>query len=157
MKTLHLTVTREWFLKILSGEKIEDFREIKPHWDKRLTIRDDSPHPRDTIFKEYDLIKIVNGYGADCPTIVATFGGVRITGKEEVTDLGRGEFYAIKIGKRREIKNIVPIDPLISTPWHLLTPSQQAQYKAIDSAERFALLATKKLKELTKGLPKCNS
>lgn len=34
---LHLTLTKKWFDMILSGEKKEEYREIKGFWSKRLT------------------------------------------------------------------------------------------------------------------------
>lgn len=36
MKTLHLTLKKKWFDMIASGEKKEEYREIKPYWLKRL-------------------------------------------------------------------------------------------------------------------------
>jgi len=33
---LHLTLTKNWFDLILSGEKKEEYREIKPYWEKLL-------------------------------------------------------------------------------------------------------------------------
>lgn len=35
-KVLTLTVNKEWFSRILSGEKTEEYREIKPYWVARL-------------------------------------------------------------------------------------------------------------------------
>lgn len=35
-KVLTLSVKKEWFDKILSGEKKEEYREIKPYWVARL-------------------------------------------------------------------------------------------------------------------------
>lgn len=35
-KTLHLVLVQKWFDMILSGEKKEEYREIKHHWCKRL-------------------------------------------------------------------------------------------------------------------------
>ena len=32
-----LTLKKEWFYMILSGEKTEEYREIKPYWEKRFT------------------------------------------------------------------------------------------------------------------------
>ena len=34
MNTLHLTLNKKWFDMILSGEKTEEYREIKPYWTK---------------------------------------------------------------------------------------------------------------------------
>ena len=36
MRTLHLTLKKEWYEKIERGEKLEEYREIKPYWIKRL-------------------------------------------------------------------------------------------------------------------------
>lgn len=34
--TLHLTLKKKWWNMIESGEKTEEYREIKPYWIKRL-------------------------------------------------------------------------------------------------------------------------
>lgn len=36
MKTLHLTLKKKWFEMIASGEKKEEYRDIKPYWLNRL-------------------------------------------------------------------------------------------------------------------------
>lgn len=36
MKKLKLTLKKEWFDMVLSGEKYEEYREIKPYWISRL-------------------------------------------------------------------------------------------------------------------------
>lgn len=38
MKTLHLNLKKKWFDLILSGEKTEEYREIKPHWCNKLLL-----------------------------------------------------------------------------------------------------------------------
>lgn len=35
-KTLHLVLKRKWYDMIDSGIKTEEYREIKPYWEKRL-------------------------------------------------------------------------------------------------------------------------
>ena len=35
-KVLHLVLENKWFEKIISGEKTEEYREIKPYWASRL-------------------------------------------------------------------------------------------------------------------------
>lgn len=35
-KTLHLTLKKKWFDMIDSGEKTEEYRELKDYWKKRL-------------------------------------------------------------------------------------------------------------------------
>ena len=37
MKTLNLVLKHKWYDMIESGEKKEEYREIKPYWIKRLT------------------------------------------------------------------------------------------------------------------------
>lgn len=36
MKILELPLKKEWYDMIESGEKREEYREIKPHWSKRF-------------------------------------------------------------------------------------------------------------------------
>ncbi len=50
MKVLHLNLKKKWFDMIASGEKTEEYREIKPYWNTRL------------YGKEFDLVKFRNGY-----------------------------------------------------------------------------------------------
>ena len=77
MKVLHLTLKKKWFDMILSGEKKEEYREIKPYWIKRLTG------------KCHDVISFTNGYSKNAPNfrielkyIVKGFGIVEWGAKE---------------------------------------------------------------------------
>lgn len=36
MKILHLILKGKWYDMIASGEKTEEYREVKPYWEKRL-------------------------------------------------------------------------------------------------------------------------
>ena len=38
MKTLYLPLKKEWYEMIESGRKTEEYREIKPYWEKRLFL-----------------------------------------------------------------------------------------------------------------------
>lgn len=42
MSTLKLTLKKKWFDMIASGEKKEEYREIKPYWIKRFIWNNDS-------------------------------------------------------------------------------------------------------------------
>ena len=70
MRVLHLTLKRKWFDMILSGEKKEEYREIKPYWHRRL------------LTKEFDVICFRNGYAKDAPRftveLVQLFSGLGI-------------------------------------------------------------------------------
>lgn len=37
MKTLHLTLKKQYFDEILAGVKTEEYRQVKPYWNKRLS------------------------------------------------------------------------------------------------------------------------
>jgi len=87
MKILHLTLKKQWFDMIKSGEKREEYREIKPYWDKRLN-------------KSYDVIRFRNGYSKGSPVITVEI-------KEILTGLGIVEWgapegekvYILKLGE----------------------------------------------------------
>ena len=53
---LHLTLKRKWFDMIASGVKTEEYREIKPYWERRFE-------------KHYDVIEFRNGYGKHVPSM----------------------------------------------------------------------------------------
>lgn len=63
-RVLHLTLKKKWFDMIASGEKLEEYREMKPYWHKRLSNR------------QYDLIRFRNGYSADAPTMTVELNGI---------------------------------------------------------------------------------
>ena len=65
MSVLHLTLKKQWFDMILSGEKKEEYREIKPYWDTRLQN------------KEYDVIIFRNGYASDAPRFTIELLGIK--------------------------------------------------------------------------------
>ena len=63
-----LPIKKKWFDMIKSGEKKEEYREIKPYWFKRLS--------KNIIIFHYDghnrhLIEVIlrNGYRKDSPTV----------------------------------------------------------------------------------------
>ena len=88
MKILHLTLKKKWFDLIASCEKLEEYREIKDYWTKRL------------IGKEYDIIRFRNGYSPDSPTMDVEFKGVRCDyAKPEWSNNSQGLFYVISLGK----------------------------------------------------------
>lgn len=57
MKTLHLSLKAKWYEMIESGEKKEEYREIKPYWIKRLGVEGNLIG-----FKHYDVVKFSFGY-----------------------------------------------------------------------------------------------
>ena len=64
MKVLHMTLKKKWFDLIISGIKTEEYREIKPYWDTRLS-------------EEYDIIRFKNGYNKNSPTFDIELKGIK--------------------------------------------------------------------------------
>ena len=64
MKILRLTLKKKWFDMIASGEKKEEYREIKPYWISRLN-------------KEFDVVEFRNGYAKNAPRLTIELKGIR--------------------------------------------------------------------------------
>lgn len=98
---LHLTLKREFFVMIASGEKKEEYRDIKPYWAKRLFINGDDGQP-----KQYDIVRFRHGYSKDAPVVDVEWKGCW-KGHDKLewgAHVGR-EYYAIWLGKILSIKN----------------------------------------------------
>lgn len=86
-RILHLTLHRQWFDAIASGEKREEYREIKPYWAKRIDGR------------EYDEIHFRNGYARNAPFMRVEYKGYR-------DGVWNGKpVYALQLGKILEVRN----------------------------------------------------
>jgi hypothetical protein len=104
MKVLHLTLKKKWFDMILSGEKKEEYREIKPYWESRLCEKWSLAfYP-----KEITTIVFTNGYGADKPSF-------EIELKSIDTGIGKQKWggttkpvFVLTLGEILSTKNIKP-------------------------------------------------
>jgi hypothetical protein len=124
MKILHLTLTKKWFDRISSGEKLEEYREIKQYWVKRLALCEGKtpvPHgyyckkancvscvTRGEGFrpKHYDIIRFKNGYAKDAPTMDVECKGIRVGGgKSEWGAEMYFDYFVISLGKVLSISN----------------------------------------------------
>ena len=74
MKILHLTLHKKWFDMILSGEKREEYREIKPYWIKRLQ-------------QDFDAIQFRNGYNKNSRKFLVYLTKIS-TGKANIKWIG---------------------------------------------------------------------
>lgn len=96
-RTLHLTLKKKWFDMIKSGEKKEEYREIKDYWVKRLK---EMSLTRLEAFKHFDTVTFKNGYAKDAPEITLEFKGIEIgTAKPEWSDNWQGQVFKIMLGK----------------------------------------------------------
>lgn len=89
-KVLTLTVSKEWFDMIVSGEKTEEYRAPKSYWIKRLLVSNSDStdmklwaeaidgrvdiisqyiHTNFMGFKPYTHVLFINGYRKDSPRI----------------------------------------------------------------------------------------
>lgn len=100
MATLHLTLKKKWFDMIASGEKKEEYREIKQYWYNRLcqdvAYEDCEGY---TNMRKYDQIIFKNGYSKDAPTITVECLDIEV--KEGNPEWGAApgvEYFVIKLG-----------------------------------------------------------
>lgn len=62
MKILDLPLKKEWYNMIESGEKREEYREIKPYWCKRLLGYKDTVHDAISFREDYTHVRFRYGY-----------------------------------------------------------------------------------------------
>lgn len=115
MRTLHLTLKKKWFDMIASGEKKEEYREIKPYWATRFSnlpydwctdidlfknqfVRHCTGFEQN--FRYFDQITFRNGYQKNAPTITVQCLGIDIgEAKPEWSDNWQGDVFRIKLGE----------------------------------------------------------
>lgn len=107
-KILRLTLNKKWFDMILSGEKKEEYREVKWYWIKRLTNQDaDGNVKGKSFYKKFDFIEFVNGYNSNSQRMVVEFKGIEIgKGKPELGSENGIDYFVISLGKITDTKNI---------------------------------------------------
>ena len=128
MKTLDLVLKKQWYDMIDSGEKTEEYREIKPYWIKRLLEQidekgrcyykaEDFDDDYDNFwlqfiitsdvrsgfvkFRDFDKVTFHLGYSKDRPSM--TFAIKEIVcneGREEWGALPGETYFVIKLGER---------------------------------------------------------
>jgi len=101
---LPLTIKKKWFDMILSGEKKEEYRDIKPFYDSRLSNALGYPtHIIQTVFKKQKsepfLVKFINGYSKNSPSFVVECRLSIGTGKEEWGAEKDALYYILHIEK----------------------------------------------------------
>lgn len=99
---LILLIKKKWFDMIKSGEKKEDYREIKPYYDKRLKREFN-------ICSEFEgishVVMLRNGYSKSSPTLKCSVRIIKDYGKEEWGAEKSKLYYVLKILSVEEIKN----------------------------------------------------
>ena len=126
MRILHLTIKKKFFDMIASGEKLEEYRTIKPYWIRRLFTNKDyiendvwNEFCNDLLnplvnhnslnelldyfgfeFVKFDAAEFKNGYSKTSSTMIVEFKGIEIgKAKPEWSDNWQGDVFKIKLGK----------------------------------------------------------
>lgn len=97
---LTLPIKKKWFDMILSGEKKEEYREIKPYYTTRFNkiFNMDNEIPLDLTKTE---IKFTNGYGNKVPFFIADCHLEKRSGREEWGAEPSKEYYVLVIERIR--------------------------------------------------------
>lgn len=123
MKTLDLVLKEKWYRMIESGEKTEEYREIKPYWVKRFCYKTSLSYPipwmsmvvnaqnpeylkqalkmRTMILKRFTHVTFHLGYSKDRPSM--TFALDKITIDKGKPEWGAEEgklYFVIHLGER---------------------------------------------------------
>lgn len=101
---LILPIKKRWFEMILSGEKKEEYREIKQYYKSRFS-KIFMMHPHSFIPYGTDTAEIMfrNGYSRESPSFIAKCTLDVRTGRQEWGAEPGVEYYVLSI---KEIKNI---------------------------------------------------
>ena len=90
---LTLPIKKKWFDMILSGEKKEEYREVKPYYITRFRNVWGYPEP----WKEIHTIRFRNGYSKNSPSFLADVSLGIGTGKPEWGAEPNKKYYVLKI------------------------------------------------------------
>lgn len=111
---LTLPIKKKWFDMIFRGEKAEEYRELKPYYEKRFLnlFGEIAFYPRpnfvkDSYVEDYEKIEkeiiFRNGYSKNSPYFVARCSLKIGTGKPEWGADPNKEYYVLKILEITEI------------------------------------------------------
>lgn len=94
MSSLFLTIKKPFFDLIVSGVKKEEYREIKPFYNKRFFC------------KNYTKVIFQNGYSLNSPRIEVELLGIEKKNANSEWSAGYSGFcYSLKLGRIINIKN----------------------------------------------------
>lgn len=109
MEDITLTLKKKWFDLILSGQKLEEYREIKPYWIRRL-LGNWQDYDEKSVFRKGDYmmpfgvtaITFKNGYSRNARRFTIEWKGLEVKepNPEWVSDGESGKlFFALKLGR----------------------------------------------------------
>ena len=123
--TIHLPIKRKWFDMILSGEKKEEYREVKPYWWKRLLTVPSATSIAHHLWPDYELsdlegcgvapkygnattLTLTAGYGKDKPRIIIDLKWIDIkkTNPAWCPPKTKGLWFSLRLGEILETHNL---------------------------------------------------
>ncbi len=99
---IKLTISRKWFDMILSGEKPEEYREVKKYWDERLSKCFSSTIRGETYYPIVENIHFFNGpyLSERLPNFKVKFEGAEIREGNPKWGAVKGtKYYVLKLGE----------------------------------------------------------
>lgn len=101
MRTLYLSLKKQWYEMIERGEKREEYREMKPYWQKRL-IETSKTYPQSPVscdsLKRIDAVCLSYGYTKRRMTFECA--GITIGRGRPEWGAPEDEVFVIKLGRR---------------------------------------------------------
>lgn len=95
MKVLYLHLKKKWFDMFASGEKLEEYRDDTPYWQKRLIDKSGN-------LKQYDCVIFLSGYPTKgCENRILSFAHPQIRmgqGKPEWGAINGKTYFVITPG-----------------------------------------------------------
>ena len=107
---LTLPIKKKWFDMILSGEKKEEYREIKDYWTNRFCH-----YLRGTVVYNFDIIRsgyviFKNGYSKDAPQIKCFVDCYKGYGREYWGAEPNKLYYVLKILSVERVESDVKLE-----------------------------------------------
>ncbi|MFP3835330.1 hypothetical protein [Chryseobacterium sp. SIMBA_028] len=98
-KELYLIIQKKYFLEIIKGEKIEEYRDFVEYYINRLFHTDDEGEL--TKPKNYETIRFQMGYRKNAPQMVVECEGISIDADEDGSEFYTYENcnFTIHLGK----------------------------------------------------------
>lgn len=115
-RILHLSLKKEPFEQIAAGIKLEEYRDVKPYWIKRLMVKECcqlvslelmAALTKPESFQKYDIIRFRNGYAQKDPEIEVEFKGIHYgyPHGDWIGFLTQNWYFCIELGRIISIKN----------------------------------------------------
>ena len=97
MRELKLVLKKRWYDMIASGEKKEEYRELKPYWINRL-----GGYGLPWEDQDYEIVTFYLGYAKDRPSMTFKIEDIVVTnnGRPEWGAEPDKSYFIIKLGER---------------------------------------------------------